>query len=79
MILPHKKSLKGTSYAKQVARRRSEVRGVSEFQMRERGRQGPGAEGFSPRGSRQRWKGGAQERWRGAAPPLPAGRKVRFL
>lgn len=34
-ILPHKKSLKGTSYVKQVARRLYMVKGVTEFQVRE--------------------------------------------
>lgn len=36
ITLPHKKSLKGTSYAKQVSRRLSVVRGVTEFWRRER-------------------------------------------
>lgn len=49
MILPHKKSLKGTSYAKQVARRRSEVRGVTEFQMREQRASLPAAPGSAGR------------------------------
>lgn len=36
VILPHKKSLKGMSYVKQVARRLYMVREVAKFQMKER-------------------------------------------
>lgn len=76
-ILPHKKSLKGTSYVKQVARRLYVVKGVTEFQMRG-AIQGPGAEGFSSRvhGTDGRGCRGAMA-W-GAAPPAVAGREVCF-
>lgn len=77
-ILPHKKSLKGTSYAKQVAKRLYVVKGVTEFQMR----QVP----YKVRAQRVSLPvftvlkgGGAEELWPGALLlPLSAGREVWF-